>query len=216
MSPQTGRSPYARGVQELFDELRASGKSNAEIFEAVYHDLKQLARKLVAREPAGNSMNATRLLHDLWLGQFGRPTADFAWEDGTHFFKGMARAMRYLLIDHAQQRGAPIRGNGQVTSLDGLLDAGLEAPQDPQSKQNLNGIQQAADQALATEEAFARLEAEAPRMATIVELRVYGGLTQDETAEALGLGVETVRKDFARGKRRLADYLKTNAKDPHC
>ena len=216
MAPQTGRSPYARGVQEIFDELRASGKSNGEIFVEVYQELKQLARKLVAREPAGNSMNATRLLHDLWLGQFGRSTTEFAWENGAHFFKGMARAMRYLLIDHARQRRATIRGNGQVVSLDGLLQVGLEPVQDPQTRQNQNGIQQAADKALATEEAFDRLEAESPRMATIVELRVYGGLTQLESAEALGLSVETARKDFSRGKRRLADYIMTNAKNPHC
>ena len=212
MAPQNGRSLHARGVQEVFEELRASGKSNEEIFVAVYQDLKRLARKMLGREPAGNSMNASRLLSDLWMRQFGESTAEFDWKDGAHFFNGTAKAMRQLLISHARQRRALFRGKGDVGSLQGLMEAGLDPVQDPQDTKNKNWLQQKADLALALEESFHRLEADAPRLATIVELRVYGGLSELETAEALGLGIDTVTKDFTRAKRRLAYYLKTTRK----
>ena len=117
MAPQTRRCLHPHGVQEVFEELRALGKSNEEIFVAAYQDLKQLARKMLGREPAGNSMNASRLLNELWLRQFGKSTTEFDWTSGTHFFNGMARAMRRLLIDHARQRRALIRGNGEISSL---------------------------------------------------------------------------------------------------
>lgn len=85
MAPQTRRCLHPHSVQEVFEELRALGKSNEEIFVAAYQDLKQLARKMLGREPAGNSMNASRLLNELWLRQFGKSTIEFDWTSGTHF-----------------------------------------------------------------------------------------------------------------------------------
>jgi len=198
-------------VRELFEELRAAGKSNEEIFLAFYQELKMLARKMLGRQPAGDSMHATRLLSDLWMRKFGRTAADFDWASGNHFFCCMAQSMRHLLIDYARQRKAQVRGKGEVASLDGLIDAGVEAVQDPTDLKNRNWVQEKADQTLMLEESFRMLEADNPRQAKIVELRVYGGLSEAETAEILRVSSDTGTKDFSKAKRRLAYYLKVSS-----
>jgi RNA polymerase sigma factor (TIGR02999 family) len=212
MAEQAGQPLHTHRAQEVFEELRAAGKSNEEIFVAVYQDLKLLAQRMLGRQPAGNSMHASRLLSDLWMRKFNKTAAEFDWESGAHFFNSMARAMRQLLIDHARQRKALIRGKGDVASLDDLIEIGIEAPQDPAGTKNKNWLQDRADQALALEQSFRLLEADNPRQATIVELRVYGGLSEAETAQIVGVSSETVTKEFAKAKRRLAYYLKTSDK----
>ena len=209
MAEHFGQPLHAGRAKELFEELRASGKSNEEIFVAVYQDLKLLAHKMLGRQPAGNSMHASRLLSDLWMRKFGKSAAEFDWETGAHFFNGMAKAMRYLLIDHARQRRALIRGKGEVAPLDGLMEMGIEAPQDPADTKNRNWLQEKADQTLVLEQSFRQLEADNPRQAAIVDLRVYGGLSEAEAAEVLGVSSETITKEFAKAKRHLAHYLKT-------
>jgi RNA polymerase sigma factor (TIGR02999 family) len=208
MAEHAERAPGSSRVQEVFEELRASGKSTEEIFVAVFQDLKALARKMLSRQPAGDSMCASRLLSDLWIRLFGKSTAEFDWQSGSHFFNGMAHVMRHMLIDHARYRRAQIRNKDEVESLDGLLAVGVEAAQDPASAKNKNWFQEKADQTLALEESFKILEMENPRQAAIIELRVYGGLSEAETAEVLKVSSETVTKEFAKAKRRLAYHLK--------
>jgi ECF sigma factor len=109
---------------EIFDELRASGKSSEDIFVTLYGDLKQLARRKVARQPPGASMHATRLLSDLYLRLFGKKSPEFQWESARHFFNTMALAMEQLLIDHARQFKS--RGRGRTDSLDALAEDGFQ------------------------------------------------------------------------------------------
>jgi RNA polymerase sigma factor (TIGR02999 family) len=204
--PQANEMPQVRHVQDVFEELRASGKSSEEIFVTVYQDLKQLARKMVSREAAGDSMHATRLLSDLWIRLFGKSTGEFEWESGAHFYHIMARAMRQLLIDHARRRRAEVRGSGRVESLDALSGIGLEASSETDTG-NKNWFQERADETLKWEQYLNRLEHENKRQADIVELRIYGGLTEDECAEVLGVSSETITKEFRKAKARLAFYL---------
>jgi hypothetical protein len=102
MIQSSGRET-AKQVSELFDELRAAGKSSEDIFVTLYADLKQLARMKVARQPAGASMHATRLLSDLYLRLFGKRSSTFEWESAAHFFNTMSLAMEQLLVDHARR-----------------------------------------------------------------------------------------------------------------
>src|SRR5579884_1250177 len=99
-----------RRAAEMFDELRASGRSSEDIFVTLYSDLKQLARLKIARRAPDASMHATRLVSDLYLRLFGKQSSDFQWESARHFFNTMALAMEQLLIDHARQFNSRGRG----------------------------------------------------------------------------------------------------------
>src|SRR5271154_6476321 len=90
-------SERIKAVAEVFDELRAAGKSSEDIFVILYSDLKQLARRKVARQPAGASMHATRLLSDFYMRLLEKKSPEFQGEPKSHFFNTMALAMEQLV-----------------------------------------------------------------------------------------------------------------------
>jgi RNA polymerase sigma-70 factor, ECF subfamily len=192
-----------RKVTEVFDEMQRAGSSNQEIFAEAYDGLKQLARKLVAKEHPGGSMCASRLVSDLWVKLFERPPAEFKWQSGAHFFHFVTMAMHNLLITHARTRNAEKRGGGRVGSLDELHELGLDAPHDGQAPKNKNWFNEAADRALAWEKAFEMLPL---RLKQTLYLSCYAGYKHVEIAELLGVSVETVKKDFVRIEKRMNDY----------
>jgi RNA polymerase sigma factor (TIGR02999 family) len=201
---------------EIFDELRASGKSSEDIFVTLYGDLKQLARRKVARQPPGASMHATRLLSDLYLRLFGKKSPEFQWESARHFFNTMALAMEQLLIDHARQFKS--RGRGRTDSLDALAEDGFQPADTPADALNWRNLsQENVEQAVFVKELLDRLENDnveegksqaARRQAEIVRLRVFLGLTEEEAAEVLGCSSETVTKEFRKAKAKLASYAR--------
>jgi RNA polymerase sigma factor (sigma-70 family) len=205
---------------ELFDELRASGRSSEEIFVVLYSDLKQLARMKVARRRPAASMHATRLLSDLYMRLFRHQAAEFQWESARHFFNTMALAMEQLLIDHA--RSFARRGRDRMASLDMLAGEGFEAadaPDSPPSGRNL--LQEDVERAVLVKELLDRLETEttdtakahlALRQAEIVRLRMFLGLGEDEVAELLGCSSETVTKEFRKAKAKLASFARQDGK----
>lgn len=207
---------WAERIAEIFDELRASGKSSEEIFVTLYGDLKQLARMKVARQRSSESMHATRLLSDLYLRLFGKQSSEFQWESAKHFFNTMALAMEQLLIDHARRFTS--RGRGRMDSLDALAGNGFQVPDEPVSAPfGRNLSRESVEQALFIKELLDRLENDnaerakahlAQRQAEIVRLRVFMGLTEDEAAEVLGCSSETVTKEFRKAKAKLASYAR--------
>jgi RNA polymerase sigma factor (TIGR02999 family) len=220
---EASSSSLVQRVTKAFEELRASGKSSQEIFVTLYGDLKQLARMKVQRQPAGGSMHATRLLSDLYMRLFGKAASEFTWESGRHFFNTMALAMQQLLHDHARQ--AISRGRGSTESLDGLAQDGFQPAQGmAESTWGKNLAQENIVQALSIRTALERLEREggedeskaraAGRQAEIVRLRVFLGLTEEETAEILGCSSETVTKEFRKAKAKLARYLQEDPSTP--
>jgi RNA polymerase sigma factor (TIGR02999 family) len=207
MTESSGHEQIKKAA-ELFDELRASGKSSEDIFVTLYSDLKQLARMKVARHPSGASMHATRLLSDLYLRLFGKQSSEFQWASARHFFNTMALAMEQLLIDHARQ----FARRGRMNSLDAPAD---EPPSPAAAGKNLS--QENVEQAVFIKELLDRLENEneeeakariARRQAEIVRLRMFLGLTEDEVAEVLGCSSETVTKEFRKAKAKLASYAR--------
>jgi RNA polymerase sigma-70 factor (ECF subfamily) len=204
--PLNGQGLKISRVEEVFDDFRKAGKSDEEIFVTVYLELKQLARRMLSRERPGNSMHATRLLSDLWLRLFGKHAADFEWQSGAHFYHTMARGMRQLLIDHARRHRAQSADGGHLESLDQLLQGGVEAPTDS-DKMRRNWFQEKTDQSLAIAQALSRLEQDNPRQADIIYLRVYAGLSEEESAGVLGVSSETITKEFRKAKARVAYYL---------
>jgi RNA polymerase sigma factor (sigma-70 family) len=205
-------------ASEVFEALRASGKSSEDLFVTLYSDLKQLARRKVGRHPAGPSMHATRLLSDLYMRLFGKKSADFQWESAQHFFNTMGLAMEQLVIDHARQFKSMARGRSQTDSLDALAENGFQAVDvRGSSPTGKNLLQENIEQAVAVKELLERLEKDstaegkpeiARRQAGIVRLRVFVGLTEEETAEVLGCSSETVTKEFRKAKAKLASYAR--------
>ncbi len=161
-------------------------KAVSELMPVVYEELRRLARRYVRRERAPQTIQATDLVHEAYLRLVKdkkRP-----WKGRTHFLAIAAIAMRQILVERARARGASKRGGSRVrVTLDDALVAGKGAP--------LNLV--ALDDALS---ALADLDA---RQARIVELRFFGGLTIEETAEAVGVSPATVKRGWTIAKAWL-------------
>lgn len=168
----------------LLDEW-GSGDEHAleELMPLVYDELRRMAKGHLRRQPAGYTFQTTELLHETYLKLAGGE--GHKWANRNHFFGVAAKAMRHILVDHARSKHAEKRGGWQerVSFADGL------APATCQSEQVL-----ALDEALT---ALARLD---ERKSNVVELRYFGGLTNEETSAVLNISVETVKRDwrFAR------------------
>jgi RNA polymerase sigma factor (TIGR02999 family) len=156
----------------------------------VYDELLALAHRRLAGERTGHTLQTTDLVHEA----YGRlAEVDLPLQDRAHFFALAARAMRRILVDHARARMAGKRGGGRVpVSLDELA---VEPPADDGAE------------VLALHEALEALEKQDPRKARVVEAHIFGGLTYDETAIALGISPATVDRDLRLAKAWLAREL---------
>ena len=163
------------------------------LFGVVYDELHRRARALARHERDGHTLDATALVHELYLRLHTADTVD--WNDRAHFYTVSARAMRRLLVSYARQHRAQKRGGDAVRVS--LTDAE-------------GGPGMATDDRLeALDEALDGLEALDERLARVVELRYFAGLTLDETADALALARSTVQRDWLKAKAWLYDALGT-------
>src|SRR6188474_1089736 len=145
----------------------------------VYAELRRLAHQRLRRESANRSLNTTGLVHDAYMKLMDVRQARF--RDRTHFLAMASRVMRRLLIDRARARRAARRGGGaEVVEWDDDLVA----------------TDARADALADLDEALTRLEKIDPRQGTIVEQRYFGGLSLEETAEAIGVSLATVKRDL--------------------
>ena len=145
----------------------------------VYAELRRLAHQRLRRESANRSLNTTGLVHDAYMKLMDVRQARF--RDRSHFLAMASRVMRRLLIDQARARRAAKRGSGaEAVDLDEALC--LSEPQ--------------ADALTGLDDALQRLEALDPRQGQIVEQRYFGGLSLEETAEALGVSLATVKREL--------------------
>lgn len=160
------------------------------LVDAVYPELRAIAQRQLGGERAGHTLQATALVNEAYLRLSGLDRIE--WRDRVHFVHMAARVMREVLVDHARRRSAAKRDGGERVSLTGL---GLAAGDD-------DGVDVAAlDGALV---ALERLDADKAR---IVELRYFGGLTIEETAEALGLSPATVKRHWQVARSWLFEAL---------
>ena len=163
-----------------------------ELIEDVYGELRRIAAGYVRRERA-NSVQATELVHEAYVRLLKDKKPQ--WQDRTHFLAIAAIAMRRLLVERARARGAAKRGGDQVrVTLDAAL---LKAGADPADPVDIVAL----DRALAS---LARLDAEQAR---IVELRFFGGLSVEETADALSISPATVKRHWTIAKAWLLREL---------
>jgi RNA polymerase sigma factor (TIGR02999 family) len=152
----------------------------------IYDDLRRIARSHVRRDRRERTLDTTALVHEAYLRLVNQQRA--SWEDRGHFLSVCARAMRQIVISDARRRTAAKRG-------------GEDRP--VTLNEELVGSPERAARVLELDQALERLGARDPRLARIVECRYFAGFTENETAEAIGVSVRTVQRDWRRARAWL-------------
>lgn len=189
------RTPSPGAVTEL---LRAWSDGDERALERltplVEAELRRLARAYMRRERRGHTLQATALVNEAFLRLVGTRTV--GWQDRAHFLGIAARLMRRVLVDHARARGYRKRGGGarRVTLDEGLVVSPVPAF-------NLIDL----DRAL---EVLASVD---PRKSRVIEMRFFGGLSVEETAEVLHVSSDTVKRDWRLAKLWLLRELEGDA-----
>jgi len=183
--------PAAQSLTRILQDISAGrAKASDELLPLVYDELRSLARQRLREERVNHTLNATALVHEAYLRLAGDDKV--AWENRAHFFGAAARAMRRVLIDHARKRNRLKRGNEHRQVPLSVVDLMVDADR---------------DEVLAIDAAVEKLAARDQRMAEIVHLRFYAGLSVEETASALGLSDRTVRREWAVARAWLSREL---------
>jgi RNA polymerase sigma factor (TIGR02999 family) len=183
------------GLQQLLCSLppatrtalaRVNGQALTDFLPEVYDELRSLAAAYLNRERPEHTLQPTALVHEAYLRLLDQRTVN--WQNRAHFLGIAARIMRRVLLQHAEARGAAKRGGGAPRVQ---LDAALEVfEQDNISTTALNST-------------LRELESFDPRQGQIVELRFFGGLSIEETAEVLGISPATVKREWTIAKMWL-------------
>jgi RNA polymerase sigma factor (TIGR02999 family) len=179
--------------QEITDALavlrRGAPEALDQLLPLVYSELRRIAHRQLAAEPTGHTLSTTALVHEAYFRFAREDRAE--WSNRPQFFAIAARIMRRVLVDYARRHWAQRRGgvSQQWVPLEEADDAGSLA------------VASRADDLIALDEALERLAAVDARLGRVVECRFFGGLTEAETAEALGISQRTVARDWlmARG-----------------
>ena len=161
---------------------------------AVYTDLREIAASRMAREPAGQTLQPTALVHEAWLrlGAEDQP----CWRNRAHFFAAAGEAMRRILVENARRKQRLKRG-GDLEQVD-LEESRIGAPSDE-------------DRVLQVHEALHALAAEDPMKARIVTLRFFVGLGNEEIAALLDVNEKTVRRHWELAKVQLFRSIRSGA-----
>lgn len=164
---------------------RGEDAAMQEMISLLYPDLKQIAHSQLAGERPDHTLNTTAVVHEAYLRLSDRQPH---WKDRSHFLRTAAKVMRHLLVDHARKRNAAKRGGGYANlSLD---ERRVVTDDDTVAVLALNdAIQGIAD-----------ID---PRLEKIIECRFFAGLSDAETAEALGIAFRTVQRDWQRARGYL-------------
>ena len=162
-------------------------KAAAELLPLVYDQLRRIAQQRMSAENAGHSLEATALVHEAYLRLVGDADSELRWANRAHFFAA-AEAMRRILVDHARAKGRLKRGGDRVRLS---LDAAIIEP---------DGVD---EEVVALDESLRRLEAQDARMARIVSLRFFAGLSVEQTARALDVSPRTVKREWSLARAWL-------------
>jgi RNA polymerase sigma factor (TIGR02999 family) len=186
-----------RPVTQILEDIsRGEPRAAAELLPLVYAELRRLAAAQMRKLRPGATLQPTALVHEAYLELVGR--ADPGWNGRGHFFGAAAQAMREIIVDQVRRKTAQKRGGGRANEP---LDAAFEVAQ--------AGL--GTDDVLAVDAALKQLEAEHPRKAQVVIMRWFGGLSEEEIAEALGLTVRTVAREWRFARAFLHERLGLSA-----
>ncbi|HVF77772.1 MAG TPA: sigma-70 family RNA polymerase sigma factor [Solirubrobacteraceae bacterium] len=181
-------------VTQLLLAWGAGDQSAGErLLPAVYAELRRQAARAMRRESSEHTLQATALVHEAYLRLVDQRRV--VWRNRAHFFGVAAQVMRRVLVDHARERHAAKRGGGQRQITLGDADAAAA----PAEEQGVDVI--------ALHEALERLATLDPDQARLVELRYFGGLNIEETAEALDVSPATVKREWAIARAWLRREL---------
>ena len=179
----TDRAPRA-DITRLLKEWRGgSAEALERLIPLVYDELHTLASRHLGRERQEHTLQTTALVHEAYVKLAGQHAVD--WQNRAHFFGIAARIMRRILVDHARRHRRRKRGSGAVPVP--LEDA--DAPAGPEGMDQYD--------AYAIDRALAALEAFDPQQGKVVELRFFGGMTIEETAEVVGCSPATVKREWS-------------------
>lgn len=174
--------------------LREWSKGNDSVLEdltpLVYSELRRLADGYMRRERPDHTLQPTDLIHEAYLRLVDQKQPE--WQSRSHFFRFAAHLMRQILVDHARARQTQKRGG--------------DAHRVPLEKAEMRGHEAQVD-LMALDEALTRLALLDERKAQMIELKFFGGMTDDEMADALGISVRTLGRDLRLAKAWLAQFL---------
>lgn len=191
-------------VSRLLAELE-DGRPGSfdDLFAAVYHELRAIARNARRGGPSRETLGTTALVHEAYLKLATSDAASRRWESKAHFMAAIAKAIRHVLINYARDQRTQKRGGG-------WRRASIETDQLVAN----SGATGYSDELLTLDDALVRLEGHSARLSRIVECRCYGGLTIEETATALAVSTATVTRGWATAQawlyRELAGDGKTS------
>jgi RNA polymerase sigma factor (TIGR02999 family) len=182
-------------LTNLLDDWKQGDPSALEkLTPLIYDELRRIAHRYARHERNGHTLQTTALINEAYVRLAGNESPD--WQNRQHFFAVTAQVMRHILIDHARRRRALKHGgDGQQVSL---------------SEAEAMTNERAAE-LIALDEALAELAAFDPRKSEVVQLRYFGGLSLEETAEALGVSLMTVRRDWRAAKAWLYKKMTSDA-----
>jgi RNA polymerase sigma-70 factor, ECF subfamily len=184
---------------QLLNENKGDKATLERLLPVVYRELRQVANRYMHREDSNHTLQATALVHEAFV-RLSTGSTEFDWKNRSHFIGVAAHLMRKILIDHARAKKAEKRGGASrlmVTLQEEVVAADESQPD-----------------LLALDMALNKLAELDPRQARIVEMRYFGGLSIEETSEALELSPATVKRDWTVARaflhREIAKYLDGN------
>ena len=187
-------TPSREEVTDLLNDW-SNGDQEAlnRLMPLVYDELHRLASRYLRHERVGHTLQTTALVHEAYLKLVDQKKAN--WQNRVQFFAAAAKVMRHVLVDYARSRKAAKRGGDYCRlSLDEAAISSEEKDAD----------------LLVLNEALDKLAAIDPQQSRVVELRVFGGLTVEDTAEALGISPRTVKREWSMAKAWLHQRIKNH------
>jgi RNA polymerase sigma factor (TIGR02999 family) len=174
----------------LLDWRHGHREAGNELLARMQPELRRIAASFMQRERAGHTLQPTALVNELFLKLMGGATVE--WQNRAHFMAVASQQLRRILVDHARQRRAEKRG-GELQATTLVEGSAIARP----FEENLLDLHDALD-------GLAALD---PRAARVIELRYFGGLTEKEAAEVLGISIATLKRDWEAGRAWLVSRL---------
>ncbi|HRO62652.1 ECF-type sigma factor [Thermomonas sp.] len=182
-------------ITVLLDAARDGDRSAMDrVLATLYQELHGMARRQLAGQQQGHTLDATALVHEAYLKLIGREPGSVQFDDRSHFFAYAASAMRSVIVDYARQRLAQKRGGDlhRVTDLPDDIEGGFSLDED------MLGLDRALEQLTAVD----------PRLTKVVELRYFAGLSELEIAALLERSERSIRRDWQKARMYLLASLR--------